>query len=470
MNTSINLRLSRFTHFVPLGEHVAVYNALNLALLFLPKDVVRKIEVASKQQSLDDLLVGSSEEQEKMRDVVQQMESWHMLVPFGYDEMSDLEGIRQRLDQQPIGILYLLLTDRCNFACRYCFIEGGFVDGCQGFSMTPDVAKQGVDLFAQTLRNNPGGTVGEPRIILYGGEPLMNLNTLRFVLEYVKAQREQGALPDNTGIVLNTNASLITPQIARLLKEHNVVVSVSIDGTQVLHDSNRVYLSGKGTFRAVMKGFQTLKTLGVSNSISCTITWENVEHLKEVLRWFIEELGIRSLGFNIQRSSETITVVSPLEFTQKASEAIIECFKLAREMGVYEDRIMRKVNAFVEGRTYFNDCAGCGQQLVVTPTGEVGVCHGLWGTKQYFVPYDSTLDPHAHPYWAEWRRRSPLSMEQCVNCITLGICGGGCPQQSLLARGTIWGLDEAFCIHAKITLDFLINDLFEQMQNKAKTE
>lgn len=466
------LKLSRFTHFYPIGEYVAAYNALNLALLFLPKDLAKKIETFKKAQDLYGFLASFSEGEDEVRKAIQQMEGWQMLIPQDYDELSFLQEFRGRLVLQPIGILYLLLTDRCNFACRYCFIEGGFVDtNAQGFSMTSRIAKQGINLFARTLRGNLDGALEKPHIILYGGEPLLNFDILRFSLEYVRTQREKGELPDNTDVVLNTNASLVTPQVAQILKDHHVVVSVSLDGTQELHDANRIFLSGKGTFGATLRGFQILKKFGVATSISCTISWDSVGQLKESLQWFVEELGIRSLGFNIQRNSATIKVASPLEFAQKASETIIECFKLTREMGVYEDRIMRKVNAFVKGRTYLNDCAGCGQQIVIAPTGDVGVCHGLLGTRQYFVDYDESLDPHTHPYWAEWRRRSPISMEQCVNCVALGICGGGCPQQPLLEHETLWELDEVFCIHAKMTLEFLIKDLFEKMQKKqVKTE
>lgn len=469
MNKRQWFRLSRFTHFYPLGEHIAAYNALNLALLFLPKDLAERIKAFDTGQEINEFLASfSEEERDEVRNTTQQMEGWQMLIPLGYDELSILQMVQQRLVHQPIGILYLLLTDQCNFACRYCFIEGGFVDAsCQGFSMTPEVARQGIDLFARTMRNNPEGLQEEPYIILYGGEPLLNLETLQFVLEYARIQREKGELPNNTGVVLNTNASLVTPQVAQVLKEHNVAASVSLDGVQPLHDANRVFPSGKGTFAATMKGFETLKKFGVTTSVSCTISWDSVGQLKESLRWLVEDLGIRSLGFNIQRSSATIKVASPLEFVQKASEAIIECFRLAREMGVYEDRIMRKVNAFVNGQTYLNDCAGCGQQIVIAPTGEVGVCHGLLGSRQYFVAYDKSFDPHTHPYWTEWRRRSPLSMEQCAGCIALGICGGGCPQQALLEHGTIWGLDEIFCVHAKMTLEFLIKDLLEKMQKKS---
>lgn len=53
---------------------------------------------------------------------------------------------------------------------------------------------------------------------------------------------------------------------------------------------------------------------------------------------------------------------------------------------------------------------------------------------------------------------------QCKNCPALGICGGGCPFQAEIEKGSIWDLDERFCIHAKLTLEWLIWDLLKQTQ------
>ena len=110
-----------------------------------------------------------------------------------------------------------------------------------------------------------------------------------------------------------------------------------------------------------------------------------------------------------------------------------------------------------------NDCAGCGGEIAVAPGGEIGVCHGAVGAKDYFVPLTPQLDPHVHPYWLEWRSRSPFNMPECIDCVALGICGGGCPYEAFLQKGSIWALDERFCVHAKITLKFLIQDLYEKM-------
>ena len=147
---------------------------------------------------------------------------------------------------------------------------------------------------------------------------------------------------------------------------------------------------------------------------------------------------------------------------------MIETFKLAREKGIYEDRMMRRVKNFIDKTPVVSDCGGCGLQIVVSPDGKIGVCQAFCGERKFFVTEPlETFNPESHPFWKQWRHRSPLTNETCKNCIALGNCGGGCPYNAYRVKGTIDALDERFCIYARETTYFLIRDLWKkQMQKK----
>ena len=83
-------------------------------------------------------------------------------------------------------------------------------------------------------------------------------------------------------------------------------------------------------------------------------------------------------------------------------------------------------------------------------------------TKKNFVNLGPDLNPLEHPLWNEWRQRSPLSMEQCRDCIALSLCGGGCPYSADIRHGTIWSLDDIFCVHAQKTVTFLLEELIQE--------
>jgi uncharacterized protein len=124
---------------------------------------------------------------------------------------------------------------------------------------------------------------------------------------------------------------------------------------------------------------------------------------------------------------------------------------------------MRRVKNFLEKTPVLSDCGACGLQIVVSPDGKIGVCQAFCGSKEFFITEQfETFEPEIHPFWKQWRGRSPFSNENCRGCVALGNCGGGCPYNAYQTNGSINALDERFCAHAKATTLFLIKDLWEK--------
>ncbi|MBU4482216.1 radical SAM protein, partial [Patescibacteria group bacterium] len=385
---------------------------------------------------------------------------------FSLGERSDLEDyiqIQKGLECKKIGILYLLATDACNLACRYCFIEGELPPNYQFTKMTSETVRFGIDLFAKALSKSHD--IEEPQVILYGGEPLMNLVAVKEAINYIKQLKQQGNLAGNTSITLNTNGTLINQEVVNVLKQaENLNVAISLDGSKDVNDKCRFYHSKSGTYNDIMKAYYLLTDNGIGVGFCCTINKFNIDELEKISKWFVEDLQASSVGFNMLIESCNIDEVrgDAQVYAEKTAQKIIDCFKYFREKGVYEDRVMRKVNAFVDGYIYYHDCGGCGQQLVISPDGMVGVCQGYCANKKYFIKPDNNFDPLSHFTWDLWRHRSPLFMPQCRDCIALSICGGGCPFSADERNGSIWELDDIFCVHAKKTTEFLIKDLISQ--------
>jgi uncharacterized protein len=254
-------------------------------------------------------------------------------------------------------------------------------------------------------------------------------------------------------IAMVTNGTRINKEIAELLKEHNVGVSVSLDGPRGITDHFR----NQGTYNQAIAGLGLLRAVGIDPGVSCTIPPSSIPHFQEILDWFLMQ-GVRNLGFNLV--TRPAGGYNSEDYYRAATNLLLQAFSEFREHGIFEDRIMRKVRAFAEAKPYPFDCAACGgAQMVVAPDGQIGICHALLGTRETFVGSvtDRAFAPENHPVWLEWSRRSPLNMPECQGCRCLGICGGGCP-----VNGTngIWGLDRGFCVHAQTILEWLVWDVF----------
>lgn len=453
-------RVSSFCHFVNgTNGFTAMYNSITLGVVFVETAVAEFFHERQKNQTVFSASDAPAEKELLETLCEQQIVSVHT-------EDSDqklYESVGAHVGCGGVGILYLLLTDNCNLRCKYCFVENRFPVGHQFSYMTIETARKGIDGFVQAL--HAGHRVEQPQIILYGGEPLLNLPVVTFVLEYVDRLKQDGALPANTLLTVNTNGTRITPESVSLFRRFDGLnIAISVDGPEDIHDSCRPTVGQGGSFERVMEGYRLLKEGGVQAGLCCTISNRNINNLEEIARWFVEEMEVKSIGFNIliDNLQMATTQGDPSEYAKLVSDKLIKCFVFFRDHGVHEDRMMRKVEAFVSGTVYYYDCGGCGQQMVISPDGRVGVCQAYFGTDKNFVPLDEHFDPNTHPLWKEWRSRSPLNMPQCKDCIALGLCGGGCPYNADMQEGSIWGLDEVFCVHAKDTTTFLIRDLLER--------
>ena len=299
---------------------------------------------------------------------------------------------------------------------------------------------------------------------LYGGEPLTNWSVFQAVANHVNQWKRKSKAARLVKLVTVTNGTLITPEKASYFKKNEISVGISIDGLPVAVDKHRVYQNGKSSFADIIRGYRYLVEADVETGISCTLVPENLEDFDKTKDYLLNEIGIKDgVCFNILHDNLSIPLTN--EYLYRASLAMIKAFEVFRKEGIYEERIMRKVLPFVEKRLVPYDCGGCGQQLAVSPEGDVGTCHDCLRAHKYIA---TTVDnkefaPWDNEVFLEWSRRSPFNMPQCFDCEAISLCGGGCPINAELNFGSIWALDTRFCVHTKLTLEWMIWDQYFQI-------
>ncbi|WP_349267024.1 radical SAM protein [Thermoanaerobacterium thermosaccharolyticum] len=86
----------------------------------------------------------------------------------------------------------------------------------------------------------------------YGGEPLLNWDVINLSIDYARTFRS------DCEISFTTNATLLTDEIISKIVHSKINITISLDGPQILHDANRVFANGAGTFELVMKNIKKL--------------------------------------------------------------------------------------------------------------------------------------------------------------------------------------------------------------------
>lgn len=129
------------------------------------------------------------------------------------------------------------LTQECNLACRYCFVEK------HPNYMTLETAKdiinfilRNIDYRKQHFNSNEINPKGD--ITFFGGEPcLMYDSIIKPLLLWVN----QNGINNQINFSMTTNGTLLNEERIKFLREHNVSLLFSIDGNPTMQNYNRPY-------------------------------------------------------------------------------------------------------------------------------------------------------------------------------------------------------------------------------------
>lgn len=151
-----------------------------------------------------------------------------------------------------IESITLQITQNCNLRCNYCPYTGNYYINRKHSDQKMDIetAKKGVSFLAQHSTHSK-----EVSISFYGGEPLMEFEMVSSIIAYARQIFGQKKII----FALTTNGTIMTPAIMKMLVDNDVRLLFSLDGPEQVHDVNRRYVSGKGSFKDVIKNIMLLK-------------------------------------------------------------------------------------------------------------------------------------------------------------------------------------------------------------------
>lgn len=139
-------------------------------------------------------------------------------------------------DQKKIMIL---LTEACNLNCIYCYEHYK-----NPRKMNFSVAKKILDEFYAATK--PGDTT---LIEVFGGEVFINFDLLKQIDDYVMTNYGDRKNYFET----TTNGTLVHDEIKEWLynRRDRYIVSLSLDGTREMHNKNRPFISGEGSYDSI---------------------------------------------------------------------------------------------------------------------------------------------------------------------------------------------------------------------------
>jgi AdoMet-dependent heme synthase len=338
----------------------------------------------------------------------------------------------------PLRLLAWETTRRCNLACLHCRAAAG--SGPYPGELTTAEGKKLLDDLA---------TMGQVVVILTGGEPLLREDIFDLAAHGTSLGHR---------MVMAVNGTLLTPAIARRLKEAGIQrVSISIDGaTAGSHDRLRAV---DGAYAGALAGIEACREAGLPFQINTTVTRANRTELP----------AIHALALQLNAAAHHVFVLVPTGRGELIREELLNPEEYEATLRWLLER-QRAGKLFIKPtcapqfyRLWRQDAAARGEKISPASHGMEAMTKGCLGGQGFaFVSYKGEVQPCGYlelmagnvretPFPETWKN-SELFQQlrqvddyhgKCHTCQYRKVCGG-CRARAYALTGDVLG-DDPIC-------------------------
>lgn len=383
-------------------------------------DVISLYEDHSRQEIMDSLSsrYSAQELEEAFDEIGELIEAGSLFTEDTYQDI--VTDFKKR--DTVVKALCLHIAHDCNLACKYCFAEEGEYHGRRAL-MSFETGRQALDFLVASSGNRVNLEVD-----FFGGEPLMNWDVVRQLVEYGRSLEKTHN--KRFRFTLTTNGVLLNDEIMEFCNREMSNVVLSTDGRREVHDHMRPFRNGKGSYDLIMPKFKKFADSRhqMSYYVRGTFTHYNLDFSEDVF-------SLADQGFE-QISVEP--VVAPPEEPYAIREEdlpqiLAEYDKLAK--GILERRRAGKWLNFFHfmidlegGPCVYKRLSGCGsgtEYLAVTPWGDLYPCHQFVGQEEFLMGNvrDGVTRTDIRD---EFKLCNVYARPKCRDCFARFYCSGGC--------------------------------------------
>lgn len=331
------------------------------------------------------------------------------------------------------------LHNYCNLSCRYCYSVEEIVDK---HKMDVTLMKKAVDEFADFPTNS---TTFE----FHGGEPLMAHNEIEQICEY--ALKKYQLRSKVIKFSIQTNGTLLSESIIKLLKKYNFSIRISIDGFKESHDKFRVTNAGKPTYDLIKDNIITLSNYCDDLSAVCVVHRENVQ---EMIKLYdaMNNLPVKTIRFlpmfKSGRATENMWVDGKTYFNNYIGliKHILKLSDSGKKITPLINLILGELNSLMSfKRSYMCMRGQCGagkSMISLDVNGDIYPCEEMTG-KEFFKLgsyYNTTIKDvleNGSNILTAIKNRNVYSIDECKKCPWRQLCHAGCIHKSFSHYGSL---------------------------------
>ena len=308
--------------------------------------------------------------------------------------------------------LEITTTQRCNFACSYCF-EREHVPGDTHINAKILIKKIKEFIESEFFKEHYSGI----KLILWGGEPTMNMSLCKALFE--------STLSDDPRVCffIYTNGSTVEhllPTFKRLNKKpfikndpKKLTIQLSYDGNPI-HDNYRKDKKGERTSPVVMKALHMIHKNEIEYGLKSTMPWDAYCYLSMVWWDFyrLHELYGKKIRYAMTPDYYNVDFDKNIVEEELIRVAQAE-YKFYKKHGRFLSNIFKSRRAF---------CATGKSMATIDTNGDIYYCHGcIYSERSKDLRYSNIFDEDfinsiekAHNYFGD----TDIEPEECKECIS----------------------------------------------------
>ena len=363
----------------------------------------------------------------------------------------DYEKYAQYSVASPVKAMCLNIAHDCQLRCKYCFAStGDFGKGRKLMSF--ETGKHAIDFLLENSGDRPN-----LELDFFGGEPLMNFNVVKQVVEYARSREKE--YNKKFRFTITTNGLLLDDDKIDFINREMSNVVLSIDGRKEVNDYFRVLPNGQGCYDIIMPKYKKL-VAGRGDKeyyVRGTFTNKNLDFSNDVFA--LNEAGFDQISVEPVVGDDDIYAL-----TEKDLPAVFaEYEKLALQL-LENEKNGKKFNFFHfmldldQGPCAIKRLRGCGcgnDYVAITPDGDIFPCHQFVGIDEYKMGNidEGTFNQEMK---ADFARAHVYSKPDCRECWAKFYCSGGCNANNYQYMGDIRTAHKISCQLEKKRLECAI--------------
>lgn len=322
-----------------------------------------------------------------------------------------------------IKALCLHIAHDCNIRCKYCFASQGNFKG-ENLLMDYETGAKALDFLIEN-----SGARRNLEVDFFGGEPLMNFQVVKDLVDYGKNKAKEWN--KNMRFTITTNGTLLNEENMDYINENMENIVLSIDGNKETNDRMRYTVNNKGTYDLILPKIKRMveKRGEKPYYVRGTFTKFNKDFAKDVLH--LAEQGFRNVSVE--------PVVAPSE--EDYALSVEDLPEIKEQYDILEKAYFDKKGTKEEFEFFHfkmnllkNPCQekralGCGagvEYVSITPEGQIYPCHQFAGNTDFkmgSIWEQKDLDSEITSFF---KNASVDNKEACKKCWAKYYCSGGC--------------------------------------------